>query len=154
METEPAIAVTIRPVTVRDRKQWLRMRLSFWPGDAANHAAEIDAYLSGTGEDSVTLVAELSDGTLCGFLEAGTRSFADGCDSSPVGYIEGWWVDPALRRRGVGSRLVESAEAWARELGLSEMASDADLANRPSRDAHTALGYTEVHELVCFRKVL
>ena len=130
------------------------MRLSFWPDDAANQAAEIDAYLSGTGDDGVTLVAELSDGSLCGFLEAGTRPFADGCDSSPVGYIEGWWVDPALRRRGVGARLVEAAEAWARERGLSEMASDADLANRPSRDAHAALGYTEVHELVCFRKML
>lgn len=130
------------------------MRLSFWPDDAANQAAEIDAYLSGTGDDGVTLVAELSDGTLCGFLEAGTRAFADGCDSSPVGYIEGWWIDPAYRRRGIGARLVVAAEAWAREFGLSEMASDADLANRSSRDAHTALGYTEVHELVCFRKVL
>ena len=146
--------MTIRPVTVRDREQWLRMRLSFWPDDAANQAAEIDAYLSGTSDDGVTLVAELSDGSLCGFLEAGTRPFADGCDSSPVGYIEGWWVDPALRRRGVGARLVEAAEAWARERGLSEMASDADLANRPSRDAHAALGYTEVYELVCFRKML
>ena len=130
------------------------MRLSFWPDDAANHAAEIDACLSGKTENGVTLVAELPDGSLCGFLEVGTRPFADGCDSSPVGYIEGWWVDPAYRRQGVGTRLVAAAEAWARELGVIEMASDADLANRPSRDAHAALGYIEVHELVCFRKVL
>jgi aminoglycoside 6'-N-acetyltransferase I len=148
------VDVTIRPVESRDREEWLRMRLSFWPGDAANHSAEIDAGLSGTADDWVTLIAELPDGTLCGFLEVGTRPFADGCDSSPVGYIEGWWVDPSYRRCGVGARLVAAAEAWARELGLSEMASDADLANRPSRDAHSALGYAEVHELVCFRKVL
>lgn len=130
------------------------MRLSFWPDDAANHAAEIDASLSAAADDWVTLVAQLPDGGLCGFLEAGTRPFADGCDSSPVGYIEGWWVDPRYRRLGIGARLVATAEAWARDLGVSEMASDADLANRPSRDAHAALGYAEVHELVCFRKVL
>jgi aminoglycoside 6'-N-acetyltransferase I len=73
---------------MRDRQQWLRMRLSFWPDDAANHAAEIDACLSGKNEDGVTLVAELPDGSLCGFQEVGTRPFADGCDSSPVGYID------------------------------------------------------------------
>ena len=146
--------LTIRPVETRDRREWLRMRLAFWPDDGLTHAAEVDAFFSDDDDSWLTLVAECPDGGLCGFLEAGTRPFAEGCESSPVGYIEGWWVDPEYRRQGLGARLVSAAEAWARDLGLFEMASDADLANRPSRAAHAALGYAEVHQLVCFRKAL
>jgi len=47
-------------------------------------------------------LAERSDGGLCGFLEASFRSRADGCESTPVGYIEGWYVDWDMRRQSVG----------------------------------------------------
>ena len=87
-------------------------------------------------------------------LEAGTRPYAEGCSSSPVGYIEGWWVDPDQREQGCGTALVTVAEDWARALGLSEMASDADMANELSHSAHRALAYTETQRIVCFRKSL
>ena len=74
-------------------------------------------------------VAERPDGGLCGFLEAAIRSRANGCDSTPVGYIEGWYVDEDVRRQGVGRALVEAAEAWARSKGCRQMASDAELWN-------------------------
>ena len=38
-------------------------------------------------------------------------------------------------------------------LGLPEIASDADLHNDRSHDAHRALGYTETRRLVCFKKI-
>lgn len=104
--------------------------------------------------EATVIVAAREDGTLGGFLEAGTRPFASGCASSPVGYIEGWWVDPDLRRAGIGSKLVTAAEDWARTLGLTEMTSDALLANERSHAAHLALGYAEAERLVCFRKAL
>jgi len=49
---------------------------------------------------------------------------------------------------------VKVAEQWASNLGLTEMASDTGLANELSRNAHQALGYSEVDRLVCFRKSL
>ena len=99
-------------------------------------------------------VAERDKDGLGGFLEAGTRPYADGCDTSPVGYIEGWFVDEDLRQHGVGRALVEAAEGWARGLGLHEMASDAFIANEISLKAHLALGYKEKERLIHFAKVL
>ena len=85
-------------------------------------------------------------------LEAAVRFRADGCDSTPVGYNEGWYVDEDVRRRGVGRALVEAAEAWARARGCRQMASDAELRNTISHQAHGALGYEETARLVFFKK--
>jgi aminoglycoside 6'-N-acetyltransferase I len=87
-------------------------------------------------------------GRLAGFLEA------EGCSSSPVAYIEGWYVDPDHRRCGVGTALVRAAEEWARGLGLSEIASDTEVDNTLGHQAHVSLGYQDVKRIVCYRKPL
>jgi aminoglycoside 6'-N-acetyltransferase I len=71
-----------------------------------------------------------------------------------VGYIEGWYVDEYVRRCGVGRALVEAAEAWARSRGCRQMASDAELGNDVSHQAHRAVGYQETARLVLFEKDL
>ncbi len=150
MKTLPAV----RPVETGDRAEWLRMRRSLWPDSADEHAAEIERVLSGADRSLHVLVAEREGAGLLGFLEVGTRSHAEGCTTSPVAYLEGWWVDPDARRAGVGAALVAAAEGWARARGLREIASDAELSNAGSHAAHRALGYTEVDRIVCFRKRL
>ena len=103
----------------------------------------------------INLVAETSDRLLIGFLEAGLRSHADGCDTSrPVGYIEGWYVSEEFRHRGVGSKLLAAAEDWARAHGCREMASDALIENEGSQRAHEALGYVVVDRCVHYRKTI
>lgn len=94
------------------------------------------------------------DGGLAGFVEVSLRRYADGCDSSPVGYVEGWYVDTQFRRAGLGRKLLAAAEGWARAKGCTEMASDALLDNVDSYRAHCRLGYAEVERQVCFRKSL
>jgi aminoglycoside 6'-N-acetyltransferase I len=101
------------------------------------------------------LVATRPNGPgLCGFAEIGTRSVADSCGTSPVAYLEGWYVDPDMRLKGFGAALVSAAEAWARARGYREFASDAQLHNIDSQRAHVALGFTEVERAVLYRKVL
>lgn len=91
---------------------------------------------------------------LGGFLELGERSVAEACASGPVAYIEGWYVDADLRRRGVGRALVDAAERYAAASGYHEIASDCVLTNDVSAAAHRSLGYQEVSRLIHFRKPL
>jgi aminoglycoside 6'-N-acetyltransferase I len=143
----------IRRVEPGDGVEWLRLRTALWPEvDAGGHAKEMGEYLA--GPDLAVFVAAREGGGLAGFLEASLRPQADGCSTAPVGYIEGWYVDPDVRRSGVGGRLVAAAEAWARGRGCREMASDCLLDNDVSFRAHTALGYAEVNRVIQFRKPL
>lgn len=149
--------MTVRPAEPRDAAAWQRMREALWPGHA-DHAREIAAYFAhpetGTPEvGHAVLIAEAPKGP-CGFLEVGLRSYAEGCQASPVPYVEGWWVDPAHRLTGAGRALVEAAAAWARERGYRELASDCELENTTSAAAHAACGFQETGRIVCFRKVL
>jgi GNAT superfamily N-acetyltransferase len=100
------------------------------------------------------LVAERPTGGLCGFVEASIRPFAEDCTTRPVGYVEGWFVDPDVRRQGVGRKLVTAVEEWAAAHGCKEMASDADIGNAVSHEAHRAVGFEESGRLVHFRKRL
>ncbi len=78
----------------------------------------------------------------------------EGCETSPVGYIEAWYVDEHARGQKLGRELILAAEHWAREKGCTEMASDTWLENEASITAHLRLGYSEVERLVHFAKRL
>lgn len=104
--------------------------------------------------DAEVFVVDRGDGGLAGFLEVGTRPYADGCDTSPVAYLEAWYVDPDVRRQGHGRALVAAGERWARGHGYREMASDTQLDNVISQAAHRQAGYHEVDRVVQFRKDL
>jgi aminoglycoside 6'-N-acetyltransferase I len=144
----------VRPVAGDDLAEWTRMRVALWPGLSPDtHEAEI-AEIRANEATRPVFVVDRGNGLLGGFLEAGSRKFADGCETSPVGYIEGWYVDPDVRQCGWGGRLVEAAEAWARSCGYAEMASDCLLDNEISLKAHVSLGYAEAERLIHFRKSL
>ena len=149
----------VRRAVPSDCAEIARMAAALWPESSAEeHARELLPLLEGRIPNPLPLVifvAELATGALVGFAEVTQRSHADGCDfTHPVGYLEGWYVDAAHRRRGIGRALVRAAEDWARALGSREMASDTWLDNEPSQRAHAALGYEEVDRCVHYRKPL
>jgi aminoglycoside 6'-N-acetyltransferase I len=146
--------MSIRHVVPSDYPEWLRLRNLLWPGAPDDHEREIAEFFTKPSPDLATFVIDCGGTRLGGFLEAQVRNYAEGCSGSRIGYIEGWYVEPELRRQGLGAQLVRAAEHWARELGLSEMASDCEIDNAVSWRAHITLGYQEVERIICFRKAL
>jgi len=128
--------MNIRPAQPADTADWLRMRNVLWPSD--DHASEIEEYFA-SGPSvllAIVLVAERSSGGLAGFIEVGLRTYAEGCESSPVPFIEGWYVDTDARRSGIGTALVRHVEEWARGQGFTEIASDVEIENDVSIASH------------------
>jgi aminoglycoside 6'-N-acetyltransferase I len=151
--------ITIREAVHADCNQLARMRSSLWPDSSIEeHTRDVSQQLDSVtlgGLPVINLVAEASDRLVVGFVEAGLRSHADGCDiSRPVGYIEGWYVAAEFRNRGIGGKLLAAAEEWALRQGCREMASDALIDNDGSQRAHEALGYSVVDRCVHYRKQL
>jgi len=147
----------VRLAEPRDLSAWQRMRRALFPDeDFRELNAEAEKFFSdGPLFDlESVLVCENSQGDLIGFLELGLRSYAEGCRSSPVPYVEAWFVEPNVRHTGVGRALIEAAERLSAERGYTEFASDALIENIASIDAHRALGFEEVERAVHFRKRL
>jgi aminoglycoside 6'-N-acetyltransferase I len=150
----------LKPATRDDRAAWLRLREALWPtapGETSDHEAEVDAFFAGaTRVASIVLLAFENEASAApiGFAEISIRSQVEGCSSDRVAYLEGWYVVPEQRRRGVGGALVRAAEAWARAQGCTEMGSDVELANTASLAAHLELGFQEEARVVLLRKSL
>ncbi len=144
----------VRPLQEKDLSEWFRLRNMLWDELSEDeHKAEmLDIYEH--SDSQLVLVAEKNDGNLIGFLEASIRPFVEDCHSDYVGYLEGWFVEPGYRRYGIGRDLVRTAERWARKKGCSEMASDSEIGNDLSLQAHLKLGYEETSRLVHLRKDL
>lgn len=152
-------ATVVRPATRADRDAWLALRERLWPtpeGAPSDHPGEVDAFFAGDARVAavVLLAAAPSDGPPIGFAELSIRACVEGCSTDRVAYLEGWYVEPAWRRRGVGAALVRAAEDWARTAGCTEMGSDVELDNAVSLAAHARLGFEEACRAVLLRKDL
>lgn len=144
-----SLSMEIRPLDKADVEAWLDMRHRLSPYyERSELAAEVSEWSAGrTG----VMVANLN-GRLVGFAEVTMRDRAPGCTTSPVGYLEGWWVESGHRRRGIGTALLKTSEQWARVRGATEFGSDAHADNEASRAAHGAFGFVEKSAVVRFHK--
>lgn len=143
-----------------DRDAWLGLRERLWPaapGEPSTHEPEVDAFFAGdTRIASLVLLACkcAPPSTPVGFAKLSIRTTVEGCTTDRVAYLEGWYVEPTHRRRGIGAALVHAAEAWARGQGCTEMGSDVELDNDASLAAHRRLGFQESGRVVLLRKDL
>lgn len=140
----------------KDAQAWAAMRNLLWPDqDRSDLAAEVAAFFEGRNAFIEAAFIEIDDsGSPVGFLELGLRPYAEGCISSPVPHVEGWFVLASARGRGAGRRLMSAAEDWARGHGYSELTSDGLLENELGLRAHLGTGFAEVERLVAFHKNL
>src|SRR5687768_17212411 len=134
----------VRPATAADIPAWAGMRRRLWPDSDPD---ELEGALAGLDPDLLGLVAE-EDGRLIGFAEASVRNYAEGAPPGPAAYLEGIWVEPERRRRGVGRALLAAVEGWARRRDLAWLGSDALLDNDLSHRWHRGAGFAEVERIV------
>jgi aminoglycoside 6'-N-acetyltransferase I len=143
----------IAACTSIDAPGWLELRQALWPGTREAHEAEMDAFLADPARYAQFIAREA--GEPVGFAEAAIRNdYVNGTDSSPVAFVEGLYVAPAFRRRGIARLLVAEIVRWAKARGCHELASDALLENTASHAAHRALGFEQTERVVFFRKRL
>jgi aminoglycoside 6'-N-acetyltransferase I len=146
----------IRKASQVDLDEWTAMRFALWPSSPLEeHRQEVSSKLESPSPDSTAFVAVDGAGAICGFAEASLRrDYVNGCDTSPVAFLEGIYIDPSRRGDGVGRLLCGAVEAWGREQGCRELASDALLENTESHAFHNAIGFEETERVVYFRKSL
>src|SRR4029078_9228905 len=103
----------VRPYRDSDWPEWLRMSRALFPEQSE---ASLTSGVRDTRarRDGGVFVVARGAGGLAGFVEAGTRAYADGCDTSPVGYVEAWFIDPDVGGHTGGRELFAAAGAWAR----------------------------------------
>lgn len=145
----------IRPAREEDRDAWECMRQRLWPSKPGEHADEITRYFAGDLCEPVeVLLAFDEQGEPVGLIELSIRNYAEGCATDRVAFVEGWYVDPAERHKGVGAALIRAAESWATSQGCTDLASDTEFDNNASIAALLATGFTDAGTIRCFKKSL
>lgn len=147
--------IDIRPVQRTDAAAWLAMREQLgaeWviPGFEKDIERFFETGLIDNLPHAVFVAQDGED--LVGLAEVSLRQYAEGCETSPVGFLEGWFVEASHRGRGIGRALVDTGVRWAKSNGCTEFASDAETHNKGSQAAHESIGFERVCEVVCYRR--
>lgn len=145
-------APTIRQASLADVAMWAQLRLGLWP-DADDPLEELAESLADA--EGAVFLACLDDGGAVGFAEVRLRhDYVNGTGSSPVGFLEGWYVQPSWQGHAVGRGLLAAVQDWTRAAGCSELASDSRLEDVQAHAAHRACGFEETERVVYFRMAL
>lgn len=143
----------ISAVTREQFSVWKRMRQAVYSDlEPQFHDEEMNCLFS-SGQAGCFL-AWSDEGDAIGLLEITLRNFVDGCIGSPVGYIEGIYLDPDHRGAGHGSRLVDFACEWFESRGCKDMATDAEITNSEAQAFYRRHGFRERWHVVGFTKSL
>ena len=145
----------IEPVSKPHRDSWLALRIALWPDEDTTVLAEdVDRMIATPDADRPAWLA-IDESGVIGFAEAALRrDYVNGCETSPVAFLEGIYVAPQARRQGIGRTLDRTVRDWAMLRGCREYASDALIDNRESYAFHAALGFEETERVVYFRRRL
>ena len=136
-------------------EDWARLRQALWPEETAEEHRRYAASMIDRPTDAMVYLAREDDGNVAAFAEATLRrDYVNGCSTSPVGFLEGLYVEAPYRGRGLARLLCKALEDWATGLGCTEFASDVLLHNQAGQRVHEALGFEETDRVVFYAKRL
>ncbi|WP_160684847.1 aminoglycoside 6'-N-acetyltransferase [Clostridium sp. C2-6-12] len=143
----------IKKAGIEDSKIVAELALQLWPSHEINDMEkEMINYID---SENGAVFIYFSETRGVGFAQCSLRNdYVEGTKSSPVGYLEGIYVDANHRKRGVGKQLLTQCEEWAKSKGCIEFASDCELNNTESLKFHLQIGFEEANRIICFKKKL
>ncbi len=143
----------VRKATNRDCRILAELAVQMWDTHTVD---ELEAEFTETIQDEQAgFFIKYAGNTPVGFAQCGLRNdYVEGTESSPVGYLEGIFVQEAFRKQGFAKQLLCACEKWAKDMGCTEFASDCELDNYGSLQFHIAMGFAEANRIICFKKDL
>ena len=148
--TEERSAVDVRPARAEDHA-----RLAELAGQLGypSSAAEIAKRLAGMEgrRDYAVFVAQLASGEIAGWI--GVFIYRS-VEADARAEISGLVVDEGVRSQGIGPRLLERAEEWARERGCIAVGVRSNVIRDRAHAFYERLGYEHHKTQKAFRKRL
>ena len=134
---------------------WVRLRHALWSDESLEEHRRYALSILARPQQAIAYLVRDEAGSVIAFAEATMRAdYVNGCTTSPVGFLEGLYVEPFRRGVGIAKLLCATIEAWTSNLGCTELASDVLLNNVTGQNAHKRLGFKETERVVYFVKRL
>ncbi|MDE6594302.1 MAG: GNAT family N-acetyltransferase [Oscillospiraceae bacterium] len=134
-----------------DARELARLAIQMWTDNTLDGLeSEFSEIIR--SENAVCFIKYAEDQPI-GFAQCNLRyDYVEGTKTSPVGYLEGIFIQEEFRRRGFARELLTECEKWAKSKNCTEFASDCELNNADSLKFHYALGFDETNRIICFKK--
>nr|WP_107841558.1 aminoglycoside 6'-N-acetyltransferase [Metasolibacillus meyeri] len=143
----------LKQATVEEAQQVALLAQRLWPDNEVSDLQVEMAQL--LHKKDVFIVLAYAAEQAIGFAQCQLRyDYVEGTETSPVGYLEGVYVEKGARLQGLAKKLIAACEEWARQQGCTEFASDCELDNQDSLNMHLQLGFNEANRVICFTKKL
>ena len=147
------VMILIKKATNKDCLVLAELAVKMWNNHSVEELEKI--FIDCVNNENAECFIKCSDDIAIGFAQCGLRfDYVEGTNSSPVGYLEGVFVEEDFRHKGYAKELLNACENWAKDKGCSEFASDCELDNRTSLKFHLSMGFDEANRIICFRKEL
>lgn len=147
-----ATSFTYSEMTEQDIEALLPLSLKLWE-DAEEAELRIEFQQTLTSSKQKIILAKNSGQTLVGFAFISIRTdHVAGAEQPPTGYLEGIFIEPGYRKKGIAKKLVQLGETWLKKNNCTQMGSDTWLWNKESQEFHEKIGFREEERLVHFIK--
>lgn len=139
----------LKPIKAPDSDQWRILRKALYQDLSEDfNQTEMKNILASRNWHCFLIQHEAKN---IGLVEVSLRNIVDGCLSSPVPYLEGIYLEPAARDKGLGKIVMEHLMNWCTAKGHSELAADCEIANPAAQRFFQSLGFSETYRTVGFR---
>ena len=103
----------IKRASVNEANLVAKLAIQMWDDNSVDGLeADFVDYMNNGG----AVFMAWNDNTAIGFAQCGFRhDYVEGTETSPVGYLEGVFVEGAYRRQGIAKELVKACQIFAKE---------------------------------------